>query len=174
MKSRIAELRVGGGLLLAFALVGALAGCGPVLEATRDTPVNLDKVVVGESRVNVMADLGAPLSTVKNNGNDCDVYKLCTGGPGAAGKGAIAAGEVVADVFTLGLTELIFTPVEAATRGCLHTVMACYGPDNKLANISVSEEPASEAGTPTQSAAKPAAAAADSGPATPIGPSHSH
>ncbi len=153
-------------------LATGLAGCGPVLEATRDTPVNLDKGGVGESRVNVMADLGAPVPTVKNGQNDCDVYKLCTEGPGAAGKGAIAAGEVVADVFTLGLTELIFTPVEAATRGCLHTVMACYGPDNKLANISVSEEPATGAGTPTQSAAKPASD--DSGAPKPVtrGPGH--
>jgi hypothetical protein len=154
-------------------LAACLAGCGPVLEATRDTPVNLDHVAVGESRVNVMADLGAPVSTVKNGSNDCDVYKLCTEGPGAAGKGAIAAGEVVADAFTLGLTELIFTPVEAATRGCLHTVMACYGPDNRLANISVSEDPATDTpAVPAQSAAKPASD--ESGPAKPIGPSHSH
>ena len=165
MKSRIARLRVGGGLLLGF----CLSGCGAVLEATRDTPVNLDKVAVGESRVNVIADLGAPVSTVKNGANDCDVYKLCTEGPGAAGKGAIAAGEVVADVFTLGLTELIFTPVEAATRGCLHTVMACYGPDNKLTNISVSEEPASGSATPAQSASTDG-----TGPGKPIPPSHDH
>jgi hypothetical protein len=162
MKSWIARPRAGGGMLLAF----CLAGCGPVLEATRDTPVNLDKVAVGESRVNVMADLGAPVSTVKNGSNDCDVYKLCTEGPGDVGKGAIAAGEVVADIFTLGLTELIFTPVEAATRGCLHTVMACYGPDNKLASISVSEQPATDGGTPTQAAAKPPAG--DTGPAKPV------
>jgi hypothetical protein len=156
-------LPAGAGLLVAL----CVSGCGAVLEATRDTPVNLDHVAVGESRVNVMADLGAPLSSVKNGTNDCDVYKLCTEGPGAAGKGAIAAGEVVADIFTFGLTELIFTPVEAATRGCLHTVMACYGPDNKLASINVSEEPATAAGTPTQAAAANPAAA-DSGPAKPV------
>jgi hypothetical protein len=155
-----------GGMLLAL----GLGGCGPILEATRDTPVNLDHVVVGESRVNVMADLGAPTATVKSGSNDCDVYKLCTEGPGGAGKGAIAAGEVVADVFTLGLTELIFTPVEAATRGCLHTVMACYGPDNKLASISVSEEPAT--GTPTQSAAK--TDSGDSGAPKPVQPGSGH
>jgi len=168
MKSRIARLRVAGGLLLAF----CLSGCGAVLEATRDTPVNLEHVAVGESRVNVMADLGAPVSTVKNGTNDCDVYKLCTEGPGAAGKGAIAAGEVVADIFTLGLTELIFTPVEAATRGCLHTVMACYGPDNKLASLNVSEQPATDAGTPTQAAATPAAES--SGPPKPISRAPGH
>jgi hypothetical protein len=164
MKSRIA--------LCAPLLAACLAGCGPVLEATRDTPVNLDHIAVGESRVNVISDLGAPLSSVKNGNNDCDVYKLCTEGPGGAGKAAIAAGEVIADVFTLGLTELIFTPVEAATRGCLHTVMACYGPDNKLASLNVSEEPSTDAGTPTQSAAKPAAE--DTGPAKPVPNSHSH
>ncbi len=162
MKSRVAALQVGVGLLLA----AGLAGCGPVLEATRDTPVNLNHIAVGESRINVIADLGTPVSTVKNGDKDCDVYKLCTEGPGAGGKAAIAAGEVVADVFTLGLTELIFTPVEAATRGCLHTVMACYGPDNKLASLNVSEEPATDTGTTkTQEAAKPVD---DVGPAKPI------
>src|SRR5205085_11785600 len=84
VKSRIA-LCARGPLLAA-----CLAGCGPVLEATRDTPVNLDHIAVGESRVNVISDLGAPLSTVRNGNNDCDVYKLCTEGPGGAGKAAIA------------------------------------------------------------------------------------
>jgi hypothetical protein len=65
--------------------------------------------------------------------------ELYTHGPSGAGKGAIAAGEVIADVFTLGLAEIIFTPTEAATKNTKHTVIFCYSPDGKLASMSHSD-----------------------------------
>lgn len=129
-----------------FALLSALSclsACAPVMEANRPDPVNLKKFVVGEtSRMNVVAQVGSPSSTMQDNGNSCDVYKLYTHGPSGAGKGAIAAGEVVADVFTLGLAEIIFTPTEAATKNTKHTVIFCYSPDNKLVSMNQSDSAA--------------------------------
>jgi hypothetical protein len=57
---------------------------------------------------------------------------------------AITAGEAVADVFTLGLAEVIFTPAQAATEDDKHTVVFCYSPDNKLASVNQSENPSGE------------------------------
>jgi hypothetical protein len=105
------------------------------MEATRPNPVDINQFAVGENRMAVIQSIGSPVGNVKNAGDNCDVYKLYTRGPGDVGKGAIAAGEVVADVFTLGLTEIIFTPVEAATRNSQHTVTICYDGDSKLASI---------------------------------------
>ena len=122
-------------LITALALCSALTGCSPVMEATRPDPVDINQFAVGESRTRVVEVIGAPLSNVSDNGNKCDVYKLYTRGPGDVGKGAIAAGEVVADVFTLGLTEVIFTPVEAATRNKQHTVTFCYDGNDQLASV---------------------------------------
>jgi hypothetical protein len=40
----------------------------------------------------------------------------------------------VADVFTLGLAEVVFTPVEAGTKNRLYTVTFYY-PDEALVNV---------------------------------------
>ena len=79
--------------------------------------------------------IGAPTASVKDRGQSCDVYKLYTRGPGGVGKGAIAAGEAVGDVLTLGLTEVVFTPIEGGTRNERHTVTFCYNEDNKLLSL---------------------------------------
>ena len=107
---RIQCLRAG---LLALCLDLFFCGCSPVMEATRPTPVDTSQFAVGESRVQVVEAIGAPTASVKNGDQSCDVYKLYTRGPGGVGKGVIAAGEGAADVVTLGLAEVLFTPLEA-------------------------------------------------------------
>ena len=118
----------------------ALAVCAPVMEANRPDPVDLTKFAVGESRMKIVSEIGSPVSTVQDRGNSCDVYKLYTDGPSGAGKGFIAAGEVVADVFTLGLTEIVFTPVEAGTKSDKHSVVFCYSKDDKMVSMNQSNE----------------------------------
>lgn len=117
----------------------SLASCGPVLEATRPDPVNLSQFVPGEHRINVLAEVGSPIATDQSNGRSCDVYKLYTRGPGAAGKGVLAAGEAVGDVLTLGLSEVLWTPAEAATRNSKHTVLFCYDPSGNLLSVNESD-----------------------------------
>lgn len=109
-----------------------LTGCSAYLEATRPDPVNLQNFYVGMTRIDVLAKLGAPTGAVTDENQKCDIYRLYTTGPDAVSRGAIAAGEVAADVFTLGLAEVATTPTEAATRNAQHTVLFCYTPDNKL------------------------------------------
>jgi len=109
------------------------------MEANRPEPVDLTKFVPGEKKFDVLAELGNPVASAQDGPNACDIYKLYTHGPQGIGKGAIAAGEIVADVFTLGLAEVIFTPVEAATKNSKHTVVFCYDQDNKLLSVKESE-----------------------------------
>ena len=124
-------------VLASFLLLGS--GCSVVMEATRPEPVDTSQFAVGESHLQVVEALGAPTATVKQGDDSCDVYKLYTHGPGGAGKGAIAAGEAVADVFTLGLAEVVTSPVEGATRDSKHTVTMCYDKDSKLISQNESE-----------------------------------
>jgi hypothetical protein len=51
----------------------------------------------------------------------------------------IAAGEAASDVVTLGLAEVLWTPVEAATRNSKHTVLFCYDADGKLLSAEESD-----------------------------------
>lgn len=69
----------------------------------------------------------------------CDIYKLYTRGPSAGGKAAIAFGEVAADIFTLGLAEVVFTPIEAGTKHGKHTITICYDTDEKMTKLEESE-----------------------------------
>jgi hypothetical protein len=110
------------------------------MEATRPDPVNLSQFAVGEERNHIVEQLGPPVVTgMKDGPNSCDVYKLYTHGPGTASKAAIAVGEAAADVVTLGLTEVAFTPAEGITRNSLHSVSFCYGEDNKLVSMRESQ-----------------------------------
>jgi hypothetical protein len=127
------------GFLLPFLVFAFLPACSVVLEATRPDPVDMSQFSVGEDHTRIAATLGAPAATIKQGQDNCDVYKLYTRGPGAAGKATIAASEAVADVFTLGLAEVVTTPAEAATRNSLHTVTMCFGQDDKLASQSESQ-----------------------------------
>jgi len=112
-----------------------VAGCSPVMEVMRPDPVELSSFIIGEKRLNVLSEIGSPVATTKDGKNSCDIYKLYTKGPGAVGKGAIAATEAVADVLTLGLSEVITTPGEAATKNSKHTVVFCYSPNEKLVSV---------------------------------------
>jgi hypothetical protein len=105
------------------------------MEATRPTPVDLNQLSVGEKRLDVVEALGSPTATLPSGQQQCDIYKLYTRGPGGVGKGVAAAGEAVGDVLTLGLAEVIWTPVEAGTRNQLHTVTVCYDENNQVAAI---------------------------------------
>ena len=124
---------------LLITVCALLAACSPVMEANRPDPIDLKKFPSGERRFEVLAELGNPVASTPEGDTSCDIYKLYTRGPEAVGKGAIAAGEIVADIFTIGLAEIIFTPVEAATRNSKHTVLFCYGQDNKLVSVQESE-----------------------------------
>ena len=125
--------------LTALALCLAATACGPIMEANRPDPVDIKQFVPGQRRIQVLAELGAPMSTVVDSGKSCDIYKLYTHGPGAVGKGAIAAGEAIGDVFTLGLSEVLFTPAEAMTKNSKHAVLFCYDAGGKLISATESD-----------------------------------
>jgi hypothetical protein len=56
-------------LTMAALLMSAASACSPVFEATRPNPVDLDQFTVGQSREQVVGQLGAPVSNVKEAGD---------------------------------------------------------------------------------------------------------
>jgi hypothetical protein len=130
----------------------ALSSCAPVMEANRPDPVDLSQFHVGQHRLDVVKVLGAPVASVNDGPKSCDVYQLYTHGPSGVGKAGIAFVEGVADVFTLGLAEVISTPVEAGTKNSLHAVTMCYSQDGTLLSVD-------EAGAAVNASAAPPATA---------------
>jgi hypothetical protein len=51
-----------------------------MMEATRPDPVDTQQFVVGESRSQRVETLGAPITTLKENDESCDLYRLYTRG----------------------------------------------------------------------------------------------
>jgi hypothetical protein len=127
-------------MALALAASG-LVSCSPVMEFNRPDPVDLGQFKVGQEHVQIVKALGPPLTAVKAGDNSCDVYQLFTHGPESGGKAAIAIGEGIADIFTLGLAEVVFTPTEIITKNAKYPVTMCYGQDDKLVSIEESDKP---------------------------------
>jgi hypothetical protein len=123
-----------------------LGGCSPVMEANRPDPVDMSQFKPGEQHIDVVKILGPAKSIIASGANSCDVYQLYTRGPDSAGKAGIAFGEALVDIGTLGLAELIFTPVEVGTKNSLHTVILCYSPDGALASMEEEGAPVASAG----------------------------
>lgn len=118
-------------------LLSGLAGCSTVMEANRPDPVRLSQFHAGDRRFDVLGKIGAPMvAAQKDDEKSCDVYRIYTHGASGLRKGAVAAGEAVADVATLGLFEVIATPTEAATKNKLHTVAFCYSKEERLVSLS--------------------------------------
>ena len=108
-------------------IAGFIAGCSVVMEATRPAPVRLAEFDPGESRDDVVAKLGEPISTTTDaDGASCDLYSLPLAGYGNWAKAGIAFGEFLADVGTIGIAEVVSTPTEAATRNKMTPVWFCY------------------------------------------------
>src|SRR5271167_2074695 len=104
-------------LLVLIPMTALVSACSPVLEVTRPTPTDLSQIQTGDTRDSVIGRLGPPLTTnTEAGGASCDLYQLYTKGYGVEGKVPIAVAETAADVFTLGLAEVVLTPAEGATR----------------------------------------------------------
>jgi hypothetical protein len=153
-------------LFVLTAMAAAVTGCSTVMEAERPAATNLNKFAIGERRVDVIADVGPPLSTIEDAGKSCDVYKVHTKGTNAVGKAGIILTEAAADVFTLGVAEAVLTPAEAASKAGLHTVMFCYDSDQKLASLRDAGAERNIGGVPTSTGAS-AVKVKDQGPAAP-------
>lgn len=134
------------GVVALLGLMSVLPACSPVMEANRPDPVDLSQFKAGQKRVNVESQLGKPETTLDDNGRSCDIYKLYTDGPGPYGRAGIAMGEIAVDVFTLGLSEALFTPVEAATKASRHAVLFCYDGENTLTTIREAVTPLDDKG----------------------------
>jgi hypothetical protein len=100
--------------------------CSVYMEETRPEPTRLDQFQPGENRDEVLEKLGSPVTSADYNAMSCDLYQLYVGGYGQGGKVPIALVETAADVFTLGLAEVISTPTEEATRNRKTPVWFCY------------------------------------------------
>ena len=91
-------------------------GCSAVMAVKQPDKKNLNVLAPGNHQDAVRAELGAPISTGKDGESEYDVFGFTQGNPKGWGI-TRAFFYVVLDVATLGLWEVIGTPLEGAISG---------------------------------------------------------
>ena len=113
-------------------LVLALAGCSVGMALSGKKEPDLGVIRIGSTRGEVELQLGSPIESVtRPDGLRSDVYEYEIGNEPSAGR---AAGHAVMDIFTLGLWEVIGTPIEAV-QGEEFRVTILYSPDDRVVSI---------------------------------------
>ncbi len=91
-------------------------GCSVVMATKQPHKKNLSVLDEGTPRNKVIAELGAPILTEEKDGNKVDTFAFVQGySKGSRTGRAIFHG--IADVFTLGLWEVVGTPIESIASG---------------------------------------------------------
>jgi len=126
-------------IMTSFGLIAllALSACGGGAEENaRPDPVDLSQFKEGTTHFDVIGAVGQPQGSVTQTGRPYDIYKLYTSGLTSGAKAAMAFGEGITDVATLGIAEIGWSAVHAGTRPRIHTVLFGYDPNHeKLVDI---------------------------------------
>jgi len=118
-----------------FLAVVNLGGCSVFMAANQPGHKNVEIIKQGTYRTQMINEFGAPVKTTKNpDGTVCDIYSFTQGYSGGA-KTVRAITHGLADLFTLGLWEVIGTPSELVFTGSNVSYQACYSKDETITTI---------------------------------------
>lgn len=111
------------------------SGCAVVMASRQPGQKDLSCLNAGTSRDVVLAELGNPVaSETDEQGNKVDIFQFKQGySKGAKAGRALVHG--VADVFTLGLWEVVGTPTEAVLSGKDMAVKVTYNESNEVSDV---------------------------------------
>lgn len=124
-------------LLMAVMLLMS-SGCSVYMAAKQPRAKDLSVLKEGTPRSHVIAELGAPAWSGEKGGNKVDVFAF-TQGYSAGAKAGRAFFHGAADVFTLGLWEVIGTPVESVASGTEMKVEVIYDGNDQVKAAEVIE-----------------------------------
>ncbi len=123
--------------LVLVAVSVALAGCSVYMSANRQSYKGDSSVIqVGADRAKIEATLGAPnVQMGLPDGRTRVVYKIDPNAADATLKGAATGFNFAADVLTIGLWEIVATPVELASADKITNYLITYGTDNRVETL---------------------------------------
>ena len=104
-------------LILLCTLVLLVQGCSAIMAGKKQTRKDLSVLRIGGNRDDIVAVLGAPYQTQRfEDGQVKDTYKLVEGAPTKEWKTVEVVGNGVLAVGTLGLWEILGTPLQLASQ----------------------------------------------------------
>ena len=136
---------------LFFVLIGAFLICSCSVYMAANQPAKKDMTVLKEGihQSVVRAELGQPVWSGVEDGCQCDLYKF-TQGYSKGSKAGRAIFHGVADVLTLGLWEVVGTPVELIASGTDVTAKVFYDKDLKVVRVQTFEGGKSKESEPSK------------------------
>lgn len=122
-------------IAIALSFAATTTGCAVVMAAKQPDYKNVELFKVGTPRGALLGEFGHPTATdTRANGAKCDVFSF-TQGYSTGAKAGRAFVHGVADVFTLGLWEVIGTPTEAIFSGSTVGYEACYDKEDRVQTV---------------------------------------
>jgi hypothetical protein len=119
-------------LVLAISML-FVNGCSVFMAAQKQTKKDLKVIRVGEHRDIIVQTLGAPNASIRTeDGGYKDIYKIVENAGTEGGKTFAVAGHATMDVLTLGLWEIVGSPMELATVQEATTFIIYYDSDHTL------------------------------------------
>ena len=109
-------------------------GCSVYMAAHQPSAKNLSVLDPGTPRSQVIAELGAPAWSGEKNGSKADVFTL-TQGYSTGAKTVRALFHGTADVFSLGLWEVVSTPGELIFSGTDMKVEVVYDEKDRVKSV---------------------------------------
>jgi hypothetical protein len=120
-------------LALLIPVLLVLVGCSVGMAVSGKPDPNLGAIGPGKTRAEVELHLGPPArSSLQTDGTRADIYEYEIGNEPSAGR---AVGHAIMDVLTLGIWEIVGTPIEAF-QGERYELTVIYSPDDKVSTFS--------------------------------------
>ena len=114
-----------------------LEGCSVGMAMSGKKQPELGAVRVGVSRGEIELQLGSPVEIREVNGKRVDIYEYEIGNEPSAGR---AIGHGVMDVLTLGIWEVVGSPIEGV-QGEKKRLMITYNDDDTVASVGSFQAP---------------------------------
>jgi hypothetical protein len=127
-------MRLSGRIVLLLIAVTFMSACSVVMAARQPPSKNLDVLATGTPRSLVIGELGQPAATSNKGGVTVDVFSF-TQGYSKGNKTGRAIFHGLADVFTIGLWEVVGTPTEAVFDGTKVAYEVTYNTDDKVSKV---------------------------------------
>jgi len=126
-------------ILVILMLTCFICSCSVYMAANQPAKKDMTVLKEGIHQSLVRAELGQPVWSGEEDGCPCDLYKFKQGySKGSKAGRAIFHG--LADIFTLGLWEVVGTPVELIASGTDVTAKVFYDKDLKVLRVHTFEE----------------------------------
>jgi len=118
-------------------VVSLLSGCAVAMSANRTTHKG-DTAAIhkGADRMAIESTFGPPdMTSSLDNGKTKVIYKIDPDASSEGGRNAAVAGHAVADVLTLGLWEVVGTPLELGAQDKFTNYIVVYNKNDKIESV---------------------------------------